>query len=66
MKEAQTVTVEVYDLLGRRVERVFDNQMSSNQSRSVRVNAERLSSGAYFLRIQGEAFAATRRMLVVK
>ena len=66
VKESQTVTVEVYDLLGRRVETVFDNQLSSNQSRSVRVNAERLSSGAYFIRVQGESFAATRRLMVLK
>jgi len=62
----QNVKVELYDVLGRRLETVFDQLMTPNRTEVVRVKTDGLASGSYFLRIRGESFATTRRLTVVQ
>ncbi len=52
-KEA-TVTVEVYDLLGRRVKTAHNGEMSAGTGRTVRINGTDMSSGTYFFRARVE------------
>jgi hypothetical protein len=63
LPEEQRVTVEVYDVLGRRVATLLDNaQRPADDSRPVVFNASRLRSvgtGVYFFRVQGEDFTRT-------
>ena len=66
VKESQTVVIRLYDVLGRQKRVLFDETMPADQTRSVQLTPERLSSGQYFLRVEGEQFQATRRMTVVK
>jgi hypothetical protein len=66
VRQAQSITVEVYDLLGRRVGVPFEEKVDAQQTRNIRLDAAGFSSGVYFLRIRGDSFATTERMTVVK
>ena len=63
--DRQTVTVEVYNTIG---EQIFQDRraLSAQTATSLRVDAGRWSSGVYFLRVRGEGFSKTRKLVVVK
>jgi SOS-response transcriptional repressor LexA len=65
VRESQPIRVEVYDLLGRRVAVPFEQEMPGQQTREVQLDASRLASGTYFVRIRGDSFRVTERMTVV-
>ena len=70
LKQASTVTLEIYDLLGRRV--YFENKGMMEGGRYNQVlDLGRLSTGAYVYRIvaagvDGERYSAVKRMVLVK
>jgi hypothetical protein len=66
VRQAQTVTVALYNALGRRVATVHRGEVGANQSVPIRVRTSGLASGAYFVRIQGERFATTERITVIR
>jgi hypothetical protein len=66
VRRTQSVTVVVFDVLGRRVETLHDGEMPNNQTRTLRFNTDRLASGTYFVRVRGERFVTTRRFTVVQ
>lgn len=59
------VTIKVYDLLGREVATLLNEQKQAGIYQ-VDFNAASLSSGVYFYRMQAETFADIKRMVVVK
>jgi hypothetical protein len=61
----QEATIGVYNTLG---QKVYEEQVSLRQSAAQRIQipADRLSSGVYFVRIEGEEFSVTRRMAVTR
>ena len=61
---AQTVRLEVYDLLGRHVITLVDQPFASG-SYEVQFDASRLSSGVYFYRLSAGEFSAVRRLVVI-
>jgi hypothetical protein len=63
--EKAAVTVEVYDVLGRRVATLVNGKKEAGEY-SVRLNANDLSSGTYFYRMRAGNFTKTRRMVVVR
>jgi hypothetical protein len=64
--EAQHVTVEVYNLLGRRVDVLHDGRLEAEQSYTFTFEAANEPSGIYLIRIIGKAFTATRRVTLLK
>ncbi|HEX8386685.1 MAG TPA: M36 family metallopeptidase [Rubricoccaceae bacterium] len=64
--EAQTVRVELYDALGRRVAVVFDGPVAARTSVPVEVSSGALAAGTYVLRVVGETFTDARRVTVVR
>ncbi len=60
---AQDVTVEVFDLLGRSVARLFEGAMDADQSRTFSVDGSALASGLYVVRATGERFTTTRQIV---
>ncbi|WP_262507498.1 trypsin-like peptidase domain-containing protein [Salinibacter altiplanensis] len=66
LNETQDVRVTLYDVLGRRVQVLLDEEVPEGFRRSIRVPTDGLSSGPYFLRFTGEQFATTRKIVVVK
>jgi len=66
VNESQTVTVEVFDMLGRQLMTLHDGELRSQQTRTLAIPGDQLSSGHYFVRIRGDAFQVTRRMVIVR
>jgi flagellar hook assembly protein FlgD len=62
--EQSEVTVEVYDVLGRRVATLVDGEKKAG-GYSVQIDANDLSSGTYFYRMRAADFTETRRLVVV-
>lgn len=60
----QRVTASVVDRLGRRVAVIFDGTVSGSQTLIVDHND--LAAGAYVVRVEGETFAASRPLSIVR
>ncbi len=60
---AQTVRIEVFDLLGRRVRMVHDGVLAAGSHRVI-ISTSELSSGVYIVRVMGEQNRQTRRLVV--
>lgn len=65
VEQAQVIQIFLFDALGRRVQTIYDGFLGAKQPLILRTG-EDLSSGTYFLRVNGENFAETRRMIVVR
>jgi hypothetical protein len=63
-KEA-IVTIAVYDMLGRRVTRLVEEKRRTGVYQA-RVDATRLASGKYFVRMRAGPFQKTRPLTVVR
>jgi hypothetical protein len=59
------VTIEIYDILGRKVETLIEEEQPSGYHRAI-WNAESKSSGIYFYRIQAGDFVESRKMMLLK
>lgn len=65
------VTLKVYDLLGREVYSVFNNELIAAGFHNTQLNLSSLTSGTYFYRIiaiglNGQEFITTKKMQLVK
>jgi len=65
VRESQRVRVTLYDILGRRVATVHDQEMRGQDTQAIQLDTGRLASGTYFVRVQGDDFITTERMTVV-
>ncbi len=65
LPEQSDVTIEIYDILGRRVETLVQSEQQAGYHQVV-WDAEDASSGIYFYRIQAGDFVETRRMLLLR
>jgi hypothetical protein len=59
------VTLEVYDITGKKVTELVNEELSAGKH-SVDFNASNLSSGIYFYRINAPGFTSIRKMILVK
>jgi len=59
------VSIVVYDILGRKVETLVNEEKSPGHYQ-VSLDASRLPSGVYFYRLQAGAFTQTKKMLLLK
>ena len=65
VRRSQEVRVRVYDTLGRRVAVLFAGVLEAGRSRRFVWEASS-ASGHYFIRVQGEDFAAVRRVTLLR
>ena len=63
--KGEFVTVKIFDMLGREVASLVNTQMSAG-THSLTWNANGMTSGAYFYKIQAGAFTEIKTMLLVK
>ncbi len=63
--EQTHVTIDVFDVLGRRVATLADGQREPGRH-DVRLDVGSLSSGTYFYRMSADGFSKTRRLEVVR
>lgn len=60
----QKVDVSLYNILGQRVARLYSGTVRPNEMKSAVIDARKLSSGAYVVRIEGERFSKTQSIIV--
>jgi hypothetical protein len=65
VQNRQQVTVTVYDLMGRRVRVAHRDKVQEQKTKRIKLTVRGLSSGTYFVRVRGDEFATTRRLIVV-
>lgn len=66
VSEAQHVIVEVYNMLGRRVEVLHDGRLTAEQAYTFTFEAGNEPSGIYLIRVTGEQFTTTQRITLLK
>lgn len=66
-EETQRVRIRLYDVLGRRVSLLFDDEISPYRQKTIPVDVSSLASGLYFARIRGSnGKVRTRKISVVR
>jgi len=66
VRRRQRVQVTLYNVLGQRVSTLLDRTLSPGVRHPIPVRAAPLSSGSYFLRVQGADFETSRRVVVTQ
>jgi hypothetical protein len=66
VREEQSGTVALYDVLGRRVRTLHEGALSPGRAHTLSLNVDGLASGLYFLRATGEQFQKTQRITVTR
>ncbi len=66
LPKAQEVTLKVYDMLGREVATLMNNEFATSGANSVTFDAANLASGVYIYRLQGENFSFSKSMTLMK
>ena len=66
VKDAQPVTIEVYNTLGQRVRTILDENVEGDTTREVALDVNGLASGLYIVRMRGESFSTTQKVTVVR
>lgn len=62
----QRVRVEVFDLLGRLVAVLYDEDTPAGRTTTIVLHGAQLATGAYIIRVQGETSAGTQKVTVVR
>jgi hypothetical protein len=65
LKQASTVSLSIYDLLGRRIEALVDTYQPAGNYH-ITWNACDVASGVYFYKLQAGDYAEMRRMMLLK
>ena len=65
MPEVGFVTLKIYDVLGREVTTLVDEELNAGKHEIV-FDASRLSSGVYFYQLKAGEFIETKKMILVK
>ena len=63
---AQTVRAELFDVAGRRVASVYDGAASPGAEVTLSVSGTGLPAGVYVVRVVGETFQASRRLVLTR
>ncbi|PQJ35308.1 hypothetical protein BSZ35_12470 [Salinibacter sp. 10B] len=66
LREKQNVRMSLYNVLGQRVRALRNGQFEPMTRHTISIDATELSSGVYFLRIDGEQFQTTRKVTVTR
>jgi hypothetical protein len=66
LRDAGAVSVALFDALGRRVATVFDGELSAGTAHAFAIDGRDLASGAYVLRVEGDGFAESRRITLLR
>ncbi|MFA5404516.1 MAG: T9SS type A sorting domain-containing protein [Ignavibacteria bacterium] len=66
LPKVSVVTLKVYDITGKLVSTLVNNETVSIGEKEVKFDASNLSSGVYFYSIQAGDFSDTRKMIVLK
>ncbi|MFQ5570063.1 MAG: trypsin-like peptidase domain-containing protein [Rhodothermales bacterium] len=62
----QTVRVDLYDVLGRRVKALYEGEPAAGRMQTIAIDGRGLPSGTYLIRVVGDTFAQTQTALLLK
>jgi Secretion system C-terminal sorting domain len=66
LPRASTVTLKVYDILGREVLTLINNERESEGIHKAIFDGTNMPSGVYFYKLQAEKYAETKTMVLIK
>ncbi len=66
LPNTQRVTLKVYDMLGREVATLMNNEFATSGVNNVTFDAANLASGVYIYRLSGENFSYSKSMTLMK
>lgn len=66
IQEAQPVQLSLYDVTGRSIQVLYEDNPEVDSIQEVTIQTDELASGIYFLRLEGTAFGATQTLVVQK
>jgi parallel beta-helix repeat protein len=66
LPEASNVTLEIYSLLGRKIETLIDNRQQSAGVHNIKWEASDAATGVYFYRLQANNYRITKKMALLK
>lgn len=66
VEQGQQVTVEAFDIMGRRVQVLYEGSLVDGSTETLTFNTAQLSSGIYVIRAVGENFVESHRVTVVR
>ena len=66
VEATQPVTVELYDLAGRRVQALFEGVATEDTWQTLRVDGRTLPAGTYVVRLRGDSARGTTRVVLVR
>lgn len=66
LPEQTIVELTVFDILGRRVKTLVNNEVKQPGHYEIHFNASDLASGIYFYQLQTNKFTSTKKMMLVK
>lgn len=66
VERGQEVAVEVFDVMGRRVQTLYEGTLAGGKSETLTLDALALPAGVYVVRATGEDFTESRRVTVVR
>ena len=64
--KAQEVTVEVYNLLGQKVQELFRGEMLAGETRAFAIEARALPAGLYVYRVETEQGVPSRQVTLLR
>ncbi len=66
LPKSATVTIKVYDILGKEVAVLVNKEFKSAGSYEITFNASNLPSGVYFYRMQAGSYSNTKKLILLK
>ncbi len=66
VEKAQDVKVEVYNILGQKVQDVFEGRMAAGESRLFTIESRSLPAGLYLYRVQSETGVVSRQITLLR
>jgi hypothetical protein len=66
LDDAGPVRITVYDVLGRRVATLLENEKRPAGPSQVQFNAEKLAAGVYFVKLEANRKSVTRKIAIVR
>ena len=66
LAEQETVTLDVHDVLGRRLRKLHEGKLTARVEHSFAIGASGLPSGVYFVRLAGETFTRSIPVTIVR
>jgi hypothetical protein len=64
--QKSAVSLNVYDISGKLVEKLINNEIKTEGSYSYEIDGSKLSSGIYYYRITAGKYTETKKMIMIK